>query len=777
MAKKKHKPPHPPAASDLRPRVERASREGRFQQALELAKQLFKYEPTPENRERLRQTYLGRARQLRTTGYARDAVTVLDVALQLEGADAACLQQIAQEFALNGEASRALALTDRLPPDSADRSRVLAQVADAAVRQGVAGRASLPAELHADFDRVLQASSQIEAGQDEPALATLQPVGLRSPFLEWKLFLRGLSAHYRGDDARAAENWQRLGPERLPARLAAPLRFTVDAAFAAAQAPAQQNALRQQADRVQGQDLSRRLRDLQKVLAEAGSLPRAFRLAEDLLPALRQQAPRLVPRLASCFYWAVINNGNGEEEDEKRYRRAFGPPPDDAAFARLRALVSEHEGYLEDAHAAWQEYERGVAANPSAWPGGQAARVRALVWKHMGLNALAVPEVDDSTLPPFLRDHPNKPRPLKPSAEDCFKKSLDLAPDQVDTHDELVRLYLGKDQPKKAEKAARDLLARFPAHVPTLGRLADLRVKAQDYPEGITLLEQALRADPLDRRLRTGLATARLFQARAHAEAGRFDDARAEFRAALSVGGEESGSVYCKMAACEFKAGDAPKAEEYLDKAVAAAAGSRLSVAYSMVIEATRLRLPPKLKARFNKEFNDLLGQPPDAASAALIAENAAAHQSAGVTYHGQKTHEKKVLAYLKKAVGLDMSEGQLDKTCRALLALKAPPALVREYAAGGQRRFPNNPYFLLWEVETYVAKGVRGVALYRARALLENARRLVAALPPGSEKERLQEMIRSREEMMAVVSPFGGLGGFMDAFENMFGDDDGGGW
>src|SRR5207248_167515 len=107
--------------------------------------------------------------------------------------------------------------------------------ADHAVRQGSSGRALLPPELHAQFDAVIQAVAQAEAGQDDLARTTLQAIGLQSPFLEWKVFLRGLLAYYGKDDVRALENWQRLDTQRLPAHLAAPFRFQIDAGFRASQ--------------------------------------------------------------------------------------------------------------------------------------------------------------------------------------------------------------------------------------------------------------------------------------------------------------------------------------------------------------------------------------------------------------------------------------------------------------------------------------------------------------------------------------------------------------
>src|SRR5262249_42166658 len=143
----------------------------------------------------------------------------------------------------------------------------------------------------------------------------------------------------------------------------------------------------------------------------------------------------------------------------------------------------------------------------------------------------------------------------------------------------------------------RHLLKRFPEHAPTLEALADLRVKRQDYPEGLALYERALKANPLDRELRSKLSTTHLFSARAHAEAGQFDEARQEYQACLALDAEHEAAVLCKWAACEFKAGDAARAEELLGQALAKA-GGRVAIAFSMLIEMIRLKLPRPLKAR-----------------------------------------------------------------------------------------------------------------------------------------------------------------------------------
>jgi tetratricopeptide (TPR) repeat protein len=775
VAKKKKASARPATRlPDLQTRTGRALGEGRFQAALELAKELVRHAPGPGHQALLRDAYLGRARQLRGQGHTRDAVTVIRAALALPDPEPAWREELAEELAACGEVREALALFDpaAITPGQA---RVLARGADRALQEGPAGRALLPESLHADFDRVFGAFAQLEAGQDDAAREALQAIGLRSPFLEWKVLLRGLLAYYHNDDARALENWQRLNPERLPGRLAAPFRFRLDAVFRVTQPPNVQALLQRQADELQGVAVVRELRGVQAALAGDESLTRPFRLAEALLPALRQHGPHLVARLAACFYWTVI--ANGQAEDILRYQRVFGTPADDPRLDRLRALVCEHGQEVEEAHRCWHQYEQSVATaagrpGASAWPGDQADRVRALVWYHMGQNAAALPDPDDlRELPRHLRSRLSPPK-LKPGAEACFQNSLKLAPDQLQTYAALFAFHQRRRHEAKTEEAGRRLLERFPDHAPTLEALADLYMHQGRYAEALGLFERAMRSNPLSRQLRGKISSAHLFQARAHAEEGHFEEARAEYRASLAHRDGESYPALCKWAACEFKAGNPDRAEELLREALTEA-GTGLAVAYSMVIEAIRLKLPRPLKTRFDREFNAALAEPPSAAAAAAILSTTAAHRAAGITYHGQKTHEKKVLAYADKARRADFTEAQLGSLCASLIDLGASRA-VRTFTALGQQLFAANPYFPLLEVQSYLEQGPDRCDPYRLRSLLEQAHRLAEQMPRDPRQQDLLQTIGEYEQTLRQMNPFlAMLGGDFDPFDFFPNDDD----
>jgi tetratricopeptide (TPR) repeat protein len=761
---KKHKHHYwqSPKPADLRSRVDVAVEEGRFQQALELTKQIFKENPSPDHRALLHKVYMGRARQLRQQGATRDALTVLFAARQPQGLTPEWKRQIAEEMAACGDAQGALRLAAEASGGEAD-PKLMGQAVDAAFQQDKAGRVLLPESLRSDFDRVLTAFHQMEAAQDEAMRETLQPIGLRSPFLEWKLALRGLQAYYQNDDARALENWQRLAHDRLPARLIAPFRFSIDKAYQASQPHATQATLQRALARLEGKGVPQMLRDLRTSMSRGRSLHEAFRQAETLAASLRQEVPQLLPRLASCMYWSVLMHG--QPEDVQRYQRAFGSPPDDPGLHRLQALGWERSGVFDQAHRHWQLFEKEVAAHPEAWPGDQATRVRALVWQHMGKNAASVPDIDKlPQLPPFLRDHPDRPRPLKPTAEECFTRSLQLAPDLLESHEELFHYYRRKGDDAKAIQAARDLLARSPDHVETLTELGDLLLKKQNYEEALVVFRQALKNNPLDRRLRSRVSTAHLYGARAHAEAGRFAEARSEYQASLTLSEEDTSSVLCKWAACEFKAGDTARGEELLQQALAQA-DNELAVTYSMLIEVIRLKLHGSYKTRFNKGFNEGLAAPATGAAAAALAATTASHHAAGVTYYGQKTHQKKVLDYLKKATTVSFTEQELERICNALLTLESS-RLLHTYTALGERLFKTNPMFPYLAAVHDMERGPGSFAPWPVRQRLERAEKLARELPPDRKNEELLEQIHLRLRAVEVFNPFGRLfGDFFDPF------------
>ena len=282
---KKHKKTQV-AERPLAERIANSRQEGKTQQALDLMRQLAKQQPSEAHQELLRQVTLERGQHLQSQGQTKDAATVYTNLLSMGGAPE-FQTTVAERLASCGAVPQTLAIMTQLP-DPAARQKVLCQAVDAALTHGAAGKTQLPAELQGPFELIVQAFAHAEAGRDEEARAALQGIGLQSPFLEWKVLMRGLLAYYGNDDARALENWQRLDPNRMPYRISAPLRASIDPAFMKAQPAATQKALQAKLQQQSG-TFAPILRDLGKMLAKDDLAP-AFRKAEQAIGLMRRSS-------------------------------------------------------------------------------------------------------------------------------------------------------------------------------------------------------------------------------------------------------------------------------------------------------------------------------------------------------------------------------------------------------------------------------------------------------------------------------------------------------
>jgi hypothetical protein len=152
---KKHKKHVAPTGPVLKARVEKALTEHRTQQALDLAKTLFRQEATPANRDLLKRASMARVRDLSSQAHYRDAAVILNNLTTLDGTPE-FLVEIAQQLADCGDLARALEVRGKLT-ESALQAKVMTHVADEVLRQGETAKQNLPAELHGQLELIRRA--------------------------------------------------------------------------------------------------------------------------------------------------------------------------------------------------------------------------------------------------------------------------------------------------------------------------------------------------------------------------------------------------------------------------------------------------------------------------------------------------------------------------------------------------------------------------------------------------------------------------------------------
>jgi tetratricopeptide (TPR) repeat protein len=642
-------------------------------------------------------------------------------------------------------------------------------VADAALAKGPQAKAGLPTDLRAGFDAIIQAFAHYEAGRDDEARISLQVIGLQSPFLEWKLLIRGLIAYAAKDDPRALENWQRLDPKRLPARLCAPLRANIDSAFLVAQPPTVQNALRRLAE--QASPITPLLRELRDLIHKE-RLGQAFRKLGAFMPILQREHPALVPRLAQVFYWAIIDHG--EADDLARYAQRFGPPVNDPKLFRLQSLAMETRGLRHDAHQAWQHFIREAAANSTAWPGESSKRVQALIWARMADNAASSRGSQRATHPlSALLDQMPK---FKPSAEQCLEHAIKLAPDQLDYRLSLFACYQLQGKDAKAKQIAQELLQRFPDNVETLSALGRLCMKAKEFNEALEYFEKAIHANPLDQSLRSELARARQNLGLTLTIAKEFDTARSQYEQALALWDGSKTPLLCQWAVAEMKAKNPERAAELIAQ-VQAEPDHRLACLFSLVGESVRAKLPPAEKKRMAEAFKEALAQMPTPTEIVVLIESAA-HQrkTHDDSFHGQKTQERTIVKFLEQVDFAAYDDQQLVRLCESLRLLEARKPWLR-CLIHARRAFRRDPRFCLSHADYYLSENTYYVKVQEVRRHLDEARRLAEKLPRGEMQQRFLDEIKQREELLVGLSVDDSpLRDIMDRIFDGFGDgnDDG---
>ncbi len=738
----KRKPAAPPPTPD---RVAKHARAGDYPAALDTARALVQLAPTPEHQALLRRTLADAAAFFADHDRAADFTRVLAELADLDPAERAVL------LARGGRTADALALAD-----DRSRPRVFAHAADRAVRHHT--NAFLPPELHVGFDAVLLAFRRHEAGDEAGAREALEPIGLRSPFLEWKVLLRGLMAYAASDDARAAENFARLDPTRLPARLAAPLRFAVDPAFKQAQPADSAAALSTRLRKLTPSPAVEHLRAIARELGRDKPLAPAFRAAELVVPMLRSFAPDLVPRLANCLYHAIVSQG--QPDDLAKYRKLFGGPPDDPNFHKLQAQIGEAIGDPAGTHAHWLKYEAWLATHPPGWPVAVADRARAEVWTHLGVNAdKAAGMADEPELGFFGPPRRKKPaKPLDPPPAACFGKAAELAPDSPDATRRYFEALLNANRPADAEAAARAYLARKPDDAVALLALGSLIRTQGRAAEAAEVLLRALPLNPLDKPTRMQASTAIVSEARAALAGGKLADAKAAlavldrhdaFLAEMAPAGRQ-----VLRAVALQKLGRADEAAAARAAALAVP-GARLSVSYRLMVDSQLAKLKPADKKAADALWAaELVPEPlPQEVQQLFAAYDL--YRLDAVTYRGQKTHEKKVLDQAWRSAGTAGPAEEFEKLLDVLVRTKEEYKAGKKLADALIARFPANPAFHLSRAEAGAGLGERE---YHVEGRLRRAKALADAATEPRHRElagRIDELLKQ------YAAPFD----FLDAF------------
>lgn len=478
--------------------LERARREldkGNFKDALKAAELAQREEDSPDALRTLVEAGVGRIRQLGLGGLAEQARGVLDRLLKLP-------HQLGPDLLIELR----IAAGDRTVDASQVSPEMLERLTDEAiVREGQPPQVPQIVEQVAALREALSA---IEAGDDERGAALLAAVPRSSPVAEWRLFCRGLSAHYRGERAKAEECWGRLNPLRPPARIAQVLSAGRDEAD-------NLSALRE-LDRQLGDPLIFALAQVVK-LYEEGTKQEGFRAVRDICRRFGASHPDLVSGLVE-FCWKDAVARSDLDGIDLLAKLGVPPPAEDPKWRRAEALLLEQRPEGADPKS-WRDYLRDV----DQIAGGDSRRaklIESLVLRHA---AEVQREVADHIIRTrremetlahrMRRNHPEVLQEVEEYVErdecqleqsltdavELLQAAIKARPDWPHPRHDLAKVYQLRFDFRGFERTLRELLAAAPDDFKAHCMLADHLLEFGEGAAARPHVEAAARLRPRDR--------------------------------------------------------------------------------------------------------------------------------------------------------------------------------------------------------------------------------------------------------------------------------------
>jgi hypothetical protein len=297
-----------------------------------------------------------------------------------------------------------------------------------------------------------------------------------------------------------------------------------------------------------------------------------------------------------------------------------------------------------------------------------------------------------------------------------------LAPELLSAHQSLAQAFREWGQPSKEARALGQLLKRFPEHLETLLSLAGHYLRRDEPLAAREFAFRARRLKPLDAEIRALVWSVHLGSARHYALAGRWDEGRAEFAAAVAVDGREPHHVLVRRAALEAKAGDFGLARRLLDQA-RDALGEPAPIGLLMAIEGRRYALPQAVADEFENRWLVELKKSRRSAALGEMCRTVTGHLAGEVVYPGRDEHLSRLEALLGRSkrvkwqgrdlrhvlnflIGVQACEAERRWKPRKAVGRRKAFALLAWFAAKARRTFPEDAFFQFLVGKLEIDKG-----------------------------------------------------------------------
>lgn len=520
------KPTHPaqgqlleiPKAHDIpagdKARIAKLIANGKFDIAVDLAKQVHKRFYNSASEALLVDAYAARIKSLEERNLAKEAKALLESVLQRFRSSAERLRDLAAStFARDGDADGLLKLLvdPAFPEESraAISKRIGQDIVDLlAVSRSSALPPGHPIRIAAGA--LAKAFEAVTSGPVAAEALVLAEVSRQSPLAPWKMLLRAIAAFYSRDDERCEKSLAAIESDAAAACLAPVIRMLMGQKQTIT--PAGLELVKQTGGSLE--TLHARLRELDLAFEKKNHL-RTFEEIRNTISVCKQTCPELLERLKqhiSVRCW--IDGMNAEQV----VTALSGPSLKNAYFWRLLARGAEQHDTgpkaIPFACRCWEEFRKHAVHEGWFQPNGPEA---ATLFLHMADLAQRLPgdyveEIGMASsggainLKAFYDGQPPAIRALMPSpgieqldflrAHFLYERAA-----TADPHTETFRRWLNwvkRNQPHAAGQVAGMWRTAFPGDLQPLLHLMEGAEKSNALQKAFKLMEEAERLDGLN---------------------------------------------------------------------------------------------------------------------------------------------------------------------------------------------------------------------------------------------------------------------------------------
>ncbi len=742
--------------------------------ALEHARLQHQASASPESREVLERAFVARAEQLFERGNRELATELLDE-LRVLGVTVGDLEPQLEMLSVRlGQHPRVA--DSEVSGEDVLSDPVAQSLADEAVLHPHRRSPAYP-QWNEQADWVRAALQQVESGQLEAAWERLSAIPRKSPLAEWRLFVRGLAAHYAGDVSRRAANWDRLSPERAAYRIANHLLVFAGQRRAEEVGFPTSNGQRRLKAALSGNAVLALLETMRDDF-------RARRIEPMLrtLRTLRQRHARshapLIERVTDLLWKHFVRES--DSGGLFRLKRAVPGPALDPRWLRANGLLMDQQSEcnLNRIEEVWFGYIQDLETC-SVLGDEEREMAIGLVYHRLAKEFLEEVHSDqrDPLEPPFplgsRRTEPDEEEAalLAKRAEFHLRKALSKCPRLLAVHRQLIDLLRERERSTEAVQAAIELLQHFPDDFDTLVWLSNYFIEAEQPVQAEPYVERASHLRPRDVAIAGLIWNRNLGLFRQRVRKRKFEEARHQLQELASLNGSVSGHQLMPYAFCvlgaslEYKAKNDQAAEVQLQKAQEFLE-EPTPIWLIMHAYSERFSLRRPLKNLFRDRFKAAIQGACRSQTAGHMARFLRGYLARGVKYVGLATHQRLLIDYLKRARRVKWSPEDLHDVCRFLAEStegRAVGVLVPLVEAG-IRRFPDAPLFWFLRGQS-VLGGLPWALPFLGRTTsdgeikrLEKARELNkrAEFPlTASECERLETALKTARATQDMMSAF----------------------